>query len=446
MEDNKDISSNGENIAQFCESIISGSSSEMCCDDHEQNESSCDKCKKFKDLVEKYQKHSHKFSCHKRKKYIRIYKGEGHGRLDKVKEGDELLVPVCRLRHPKFPIDKTEFLQAFPSDIDEDQLKEAKKDYRKIKMYLLRLTDGDVFKETEEWKKFIRLSFNEFLYELGFLKEKEDMKNQKKCKDARKRYLTALRCDVKSTGMVLLKRNTSDIFTNSYNKYLLKLFQSNMDIQFICDEYAVCEYICNYLTKNEDGTSSLLKNINDEAIKDGEKLSATIKKIGKTLDKGRELSIQEAIYRALGFSMTKFSDVVRYISTEHPDRREGLLRPNLDSLEEGESIFHKSLHDYYCLRPDEDEENEHWDNMCLADFVANYNISYRKSENAIQLIDEKSLILKRKRPCVLKYYLRYDTEEEYFRGLCILFLPFRNETRDIHMKDVTELYLQGVYY
>ena len=145
-EENEDISSNGENIAQFCESIVSGSSSEMCCDDHEQNESSCHKCKKFKDLVEKYQKHSHKFSCHKRKKYIRIYKGEGHGRLDKVKEGDELLVPVCRLRHPKFPIDKTEFLQAFPSDIDEDQLKEAKKDYRKIKMYLLRLTDGDDFK------------------------------------------------------------------------------------------------------------------------------------------------------------------------------------------------------------------------------------------------------------------------------------------------------------
>ena len=35
-EENEDISSNGENIAQFCESIISGSSIEMCCDEHEQ--------------------------------------------------------------------------------------------------------------------------------------------------------------------------------------------------------------------------------------------------------------------------------------------------------------------------------------------------------------------------------------------------------------------------
>ena len=69
----------------------------------------------------------------------------------------------------------------------------------------------------------------------------------------------------------------------------MKLHQANQDIQFISDEYAVAEYICNYLTKNESGISGLLKNINDEALKTGENVLSTIKKLGKALDKGREI-------------------------------------------------------------------------------------------------------------------------------------------------------------
>ena len=68
---------------------------------------------------------------------------------------------------------------------------------------------------------------------------------------------------------------------------LIRLHQANQDIQFISDQYAVAEYICNYLTKNESGLSSLLKNINDEALKEGENVLMTIKKLGKALDKGR---------------------------------------------------------------------------------------------------------------------------------------------------------------
>ena len=68
-----------------------------------------------------------------------------------------------------------------------------------------------------------------------------------------------------------------------------------MDIQFICDEYAVVEYICNYITKNEQGLSATIKSINDEAISEGEETLKTIKKIGSALDKGRECSVQEAI-------------------------------------------------------------------------------------------------------------------------------------------------------
>ena len=272
----------------------------------------------------------------KKGKVIRISGSEGHGRLDHKIQGEDLQIDVCRLRHPKYPIDKTEFVFGFPNDVDEDQLKKAKQDYRKIRKYLLRITYGEKFKDSEEWKIFKKLTFNEFLYHVGMFREGKQIDDEGEFVIARKRYLEALRCEVKSSGLVLLKRNTQDIFTNNFNKILIKLHQANQDIQFISDEYAVAQYICNYLTKNESGISGLLKNINDEALKSGENVMETIKKLGKALDKGREMSIQEAIYRALGLTMTKFSDVVRFINTCHPERRSGLLKANLDELDEDE--------------------------------------------------------------------------------------------------------------
>jgi uncharacterized linocin/CFP29 family protein len=85
---------------------------------------------------------------------------------------------------------------------------------------------------------------------------------------------------------------------------LIKVHQANQDIQYITDEYAVAEYITNYLTKNESGTSALLKSINEEAIEKGETVKDTIDKLAKALDKGREVGIQEAMYRLLGLKMT----------------------------------------------------------------------------------------------------------------------------------------------
>ena len=172
----------------------------------------------------------------------------------------------------------------------------------------------------------------------------------------------------------------------------------------------------------------------------------TIKKLGKALDKGREMSIQEAIYRALGLKMTRFRDVVRFIGTSHPERREGLLKSNLEELDEDEKIFQNSLHDYYQIRPEEEDgenddhndedENDKWEKQYLADFVAKFNIAYKKESNVIKLQDGKSFISRRRRPCVIRYFLKYDNEEEYLRALCILFLPFRNEMQEIHSKDL----------
>ena len=246
--------------------------------------------------------------------------------------------------------------------------------------------------------------------------------------------------------MVLLKRKPCDVFTNNYNKNLIQIHNANQDIQYITDEYAVVEYVLNYMTKNESGQTTIMKQLIDECVAQGEETKTTIKKLAKALDKGRECGIQEAAYRLLGLPMTKFSEVVKFISTNHPHDREGLLRSDLDELEEGQSIFHNSLHDYYQDRPlNSDEDDEDWDNMTLAEFVANYNVYKTKpaTSTAIKLQNKRGYIIKRSKECVIRYYLRYENETEYYRALCILFLPFRNELKDIHSKDPHLLYTEN---
>ena len=52
-------------IASFCDSIMSGSSDDMHCEKHEIVEQDCEECQKGKNMVDKFQQHKHSFSCHK---------------------------------------------------------------------------------------------------------------------------------------------------------------------------------------------------------------------------------------------------------------------------------------------------------------------------------------------------------------------------------------------
>ena len=60
---------------------------------------------------------------------------------------------------------------------------------------------------------------------------------------AKQRYLEALRCEVKSTGFILLERSNEDVFINNFNKNLATIHVANHDLQFITDPYAVVQYV-----------------------------------------------------------------------------------------------------------------------------------------------------------------------------------------------------------
>ena len=79
-------------------------------------------------------------------------------------------------------------------------------------------------------------------------------------------------------------------------------------------------------------------------------------RLAAILDKHREVSVQEAVYRLLGLAMTKSSVKVKYISSIHPNFRDGLLKGNLDDLADNECIFHTSPHQYFENRPLKSDE------------------------------------------------------------------------------------------
>ena len=276
--------------------------------------------------------------------------------------------------------------------------------------------------------------------------------------EARNRYLNAISLSVQGSAVVVMKREVKNLFVNGYNKTIMRLHTANHDFTICIDYYACGQYICGYLTKNEAGVSKLLFAILEDPayVRGIDRINA----LASILDKHREVSIQESIYRLLSLPMTKSSVKVKYLPTVHPHFRDGLLKGNIHELPEGESIFHTSSYGYYESRPyasdeygvsydDIELEPNYWQDLSAAEFWSNYEIVYDRNakkanedgkETRVQTLnDNKGFIRKRSETAVLRYYLNYDNDEDLARGLLVLFHPFRNEMQEIHQHDVRAL-------
>ena len=93
-------------------------------------------------------------------------------------------------------------------------------------------------------------------------------------------------------------------------------------------------------------------------------------------------------------------------------------------------------------------EDNYWDTLSSTEFWSKYEVVYdknaktrgkKKKTRIITLKNGKGFIRKRLEMAVLRYYLNYDNDEDFARGLLILFFPFRNEINEIHKNDVKQL-------
>ena len=394
----------------------------------------------LKDKVSSYQFHRHTFSCEKnRNSTLVIKKNEGHGRLDGNMEEEEITVPVCRHNFPKFPIPETTIIRKIIySEENKDTIILAHNNLEKIKKYIIRQTNTEAKK-----KEFEKNTFDSFLINLGLTYDQ---------------YIHALRASVKHNTAILPKRHCSDVFINNFSIKILTEDPSNHDIQVILNKQegiAAASYIAKYITKEESGQSNLLKAVEEQSARDGDSSDQKLKKLGKVLDDTREIGLHEMVYRLLGLSMCKSSRKHKFINTCPPSKRDGLLKPNIESLDDDESVFFPNIIEYYQKRA----STPRMDNMCLAEFVADFEIYDRSNKSAEEsdqikdddnfdiiddapLINDVDLILqdklgklkKRRKRAIIRYYTgrkNYENEE-YIRILMLLFHPFRNEVLEVH--------------
>ena len=145
------------------------------------------------------------------------------------------------------------------------------------------------------------------------------------------------------------------------------------------------------------------------------------------------------------------------MSTVHPHFRDGLVKGNLETLGENESIFHMSLHQYYEIRhlepidqvlyEDDELVEGYWKQLTLSEFWSLYDLVYggnkkNKAGNFIYIPLKNTNICIKRRPqrCILRYYLNHNNDEDLARALLILFHPYTNEMEQIHQQNVTEIY------
>ena len=399
----------------------------------------------------KYQQHTCGFTCHKKKKKISIKAKEGHehGENDDGKMVELLNIPICRFNYPRLPMDESTVLLGYTDQENEEVVKAAKKDYLAIRKYLIRQTytpDKCKLEDQLNWQKLKKIDFKTFLNNVGMYSDvSKNLSELEQFVQAKTRYHEAIRSGIKGRASILPRRNLSNLFTNNFNTKVMSLHPANHDIQLCADPYAVAQYVVGYLSKNESGISVLLKKVEEECSN----LSSIqkINKLASVLDKHREVSIQECVYRLLGLPMSKFSIRVKYLNTSKPDKRDGLLRQDLDNLDSDEPAFYPSPHQYYERLPEEwliknDTVEVKKSELCLADWWSEYD-HFTTGEptgvDAVLMKDKKGWFRRRSERAVLRYYLPFDDEVELARALCILFLPFENEVRDIHKKDPIKL-------
>ena len=202
----------------------------------------CESCNNLKKLVKKFQTHKHTFSCQKKNRLITIQESEGHGKNDNIKKGCKISNHVqCRHDFPKFPMNRTTFLLGLPKDLPPEEIRQRKKDLKKIKKYLIRQTfveDESTLESSPSATYFKSLTFIEFLHEVGMFETNKSLKDHTRNEKAAayQRYINALSASVRGSGSIFLKRETKDIQTNNFNRRIMEVHQANHDLQIVVDQ------------------------------------------------------------------------------------------------------------------------------------------------------------------------------------------------------------------
>ncbi|XP_026470005.1 uncharacterized protein LOC113373956 [Ctenocephalides felis] len=316
----------------------------------------------------------------------------------------------CRFHIPYPVMKKTMILEPLSKD------EQAPKQYKTIR---------DLMNKLYRENKY--MSYEDILKELG-MNETE--------------YILSIRSSLKQKR-VFLKRSSLEVAVNAYNSNILKLFESNMDLQIILDEYAVISYVTNYISKIEGGLSKLLR----EAAMDCDNNNKSIKEkfcaVTNVFLNSNLMSAQEAAYHVLSLSLSKQSRKTIFINTRPTTERVSMLK-SIDTLKQlnkdSTEIYVEDLFSKYSKRV------ESLEYVCLADYAANYENRKKKSldiEDDIDINDEEIEIISRQKSAIIRYtrYKLYQDPANYYREKILLFMPWRNELQEVENVNFEQVFI-----
>ncbi|GBP96341.1 hypothetical protein EVAR_95634_1 [Eumeta japonica] len=255
--------------------------------------------------------------------------------------------------------------------------------------------------------------------------------------------------------MFFVKRHPNEKWHNFFNPFIFHHLQSNMDIQYITDEYSCAAYVVEYVNKSNHGTSNLQRELLD-LLEENPNLDLvemtrhTSVNILNTI----EMSSQEAAWFLLREPMSKSTLKVEFIPTMWPQERHHIRKTEkeLERLSDNDTnIWKENCFEKYENRPAELED------ISLIQFVAWYAVKSGQkpsepeitkenlnSEGEVDIeeglapeenINQQSskVFYRRKTPRIVRYR-HYDMANQmldYKREMVTLYIPFRNEERDI---------------
>lgn len=183
----------------------------------------------------------------------------------------------------------------------------------------------------------------------------------------KKTYYQATRITL-THAAVYSKRSSLEVGINAYNKEILNLFEANMDIQFVLNEYAVATYIINYINKSETGLTKLLREAaQDTREKNNLNHRGRLRHISNVLSNGTLISAQEAAFKNLSLPMLRNNGVTIFTNTGKIDDRVRMTKrvTDLKKMEDDDTgIVLQNLTEKYAERPKKLAKK------CLAEFAA----------------------------------------------------------------------------
>ncbi|XP_076298854.1 uncharacterized protein LOC143217964 isoform X2 [Lasioglossum baleicum] len=230
-------------------------------------------------------------------------------------------------------------------------------------------------------------------------------------------------CNIIRAGInrpkVFVKREPFEKWHTPFNPFILNIVKSNINCQFITEEYSCAAYVVEYVNKANRGISHLQRKIIETMNEHPEfDITEITKTISANILNHTEITSQEAAWYLLREPISKISLIIVYIPTVWPAERQRVRKTmeELSKLEDDcDNCWKENWFDKYEKRP------EYLEDITLAQFVSKYT----KGKNGE--------FFERDEPRIIRYR-NYDMAtdfNEYKREMVTLHLPFRSEEEEI---------------